>query len=157
MSKKLVVLGWMTALCCTVCVAQENPRGPRTLLVSVPITGSPANAGVEDGSGRNPFSTIQAAVDVASQGDTVRVKKGVYRNSGFGSSENNGPVVLIKRGGDSAGGSLTLLGEPGAVIEYDGSGGILGGQGVAYVAVRNFVIKGPAGDQRVVSFTAQAG
>ena len=54
-------------------------------------------------------------------------------------------------------GSLTLLGEPGAVIEYDGSGGILGGQGVAYVAVRNFVIKGPAGDQRVVSFTAQAG
>jgi hypothetical protein len=38
----------------------------------------------EDGSNQNPFGTIQAAVDVASPGDSVRVDQGVHHNPGFG-------------------------------------------------------------------------
>jgi pectin methylesterase-like acyl-CoA thioesterase len=144
MSKNPVVLGLMTALCCVVCVAQENSHTPRVLLVSAPAAGSVASASTEDGSSQKPFSSIQAAFDAASPGDTVRVKKGVYRNPGFGTSDNNGPVVLFSKGGSAAGGSITLLGEPGAVIEYDGSGGILGAKDVAYVTVQGLVIKGPA-------------
>ncbi len=101
MSKSLVVFAILTALCCAVSPAEEKPRNPRVLIVSMPAAGLPAKAGVEDGSNQNPFSTIQAAVDVASPGDTVQVKKGVYRNLGFGTSETNGPAVLINKGGNA--------------------------------------------------------
>ena len=144
MSKSLVVFAFLTALCCAVSPAEGKPGNPRVFIVSMPAAGSPANAAAEDGSDQNPFSTIQAAVDVASPGDTVRVKKGVYHNPGFGTSETNGPAVLIKKGGNAEGGNLTLLGEPGVVIEYDGSGGILGAKDVSYVTIENFVVKGPA-------------
>jgi parallel beta-helix repeat protein len=144
MSKSLVVFGFLTALLCAVNPAEGNPGNHRVFIVSMPAAGSPANAGAEDGSDQNPFSTIQAAVDVASPGDTVRVKKGVYHNPGFGTSETNGPAVLIKKGGNVEGGNLTLRGEPGVVIEYDGSGGILGARDVSYVRIENFVVKGPA-------------
>jgi parallel beta-helix repeat protein len=144
MNKNLVVFAFLTALCCAVSPDEENPRNPRVFIVAMPAAGSPANAGAEDGSNEHPFSTIQAAGDVALPGDTVRVKKGVYHNPGFGTSNTNGPAVLIKKGGNAEGGNLTLLGEPGAVIEYDGSGGILGAKDVSYVTIKNFVVKGPA-------------
>jgi parallel beta-helix repeat protein len=144
MRKSMMVFAFLTALCCAVSSAAENPRTPRVLIVAMPTAGSPANSGAENGSNQNPFTTIQAAVDAASPGDTIRVKKGVYRNPGFGTSETNGPVVLIKKGGDAKDGILTLQGEPGAVIEFDGSGGILGAKNVSYVTIKNFVVKGPA-------------
>jgi len=144
MSKSLVVLALLAALCIVVSPAQENRRNHRVLIVSARDTGSPAKADHEDGSDHSPFSTIQAAVDAASPGDTVQVKKGVYHNSNFGTSETNGPVVLITKGGSADGGNLTLKGEPGVLIEYDGSGGILGAKNVSYVTIENFVVKGPA-------------
>jgi parallel beta-helix repeat protein len=52
--------------------------------------------------------------------------------------------VLIRKGGNTERGNLTLLGEPGVVIEYDGSGGILGAPDVSFVTIRNFLVKGPA-------------
>jgi hypothetical protein len=140
----LVLLAFFTALCCAKSAAQGSKRHPRIVVVSLPTPGSPASAGAENGSDEHPFSTIQAAVDVVSPGDTVRVRKGVYHNAGFGTSENNGPAVLIKNGGSAEGGQLTLLAEPGVVIEYDGSSGILGATNVSYIAIHNFVVKGPA-------------
>ena len=64
----------------------------------------------------------------------------------FGTAETNGPVVLITSGGNAENGRLTLQGEPGAVIEYEGSGGILGSKDVSYVTIRNFQIRGLAED-----------
>src|SRR5580700_5189366 len=144
MSKRLMVFAFLAAFCCAVNPAQEKPRDARVLMVSLPAAGSPASAAAEDGSDQHPFSTIQAAVDAAAPGDTVRVKKGVYRNPGFGTSDTNGPAVLIKKGGNAADGKLTLQGEPGAIIEYDGSGGILAAADVSYVTIQSFLVRGPA-------------
>jgi hypothetical protein len=146
MHRSLAVIAFVAALGRPVGVAGEHPPVPRMLIVSAPAAGSPANAAAaaEDGSDQHPFSTIQAAVDLSSPGDIVRVKKGVYHNPGFGTSDTNGPAVLINKGGSADGGNLTLLGEPGVVIEYDGSGGILAAKDVSYVRIENFVVKGPA-------------
>ena len=138
------MIAFVAAVGCALGAATEYPPAPRVLIVAAPAAGSPASAAAEDGSEEHPFSTIQAAVDVSSPGDTVRVKKGVYHNAGFGTSETNGPAVLIDKGGSADGRSLTLLGEPGVVIEYDGSGGILAAKDVSYVTIRNFTVKGPA-------------
>ena len=62
----------------------------------------------------------------------------------LGPLETNGPAVLITKGGSAEGGNLTLKGEPGVLIEYDGSGGILGAKDVSYVTIKDFVVKGPA-------------
>ncbi len=144
MTRNLAPLAFLTMLCCAAGPAQDDHHRHRVLIVLAHAEGSREDARAEDGSSEKPFRTIQAAVDVASPGDTIRVTKGVYRNPGFGTGENNGPAVLIGKGGNAGEGSLTLLGEPGAVIEFDGSGGILGGQGTAYVRIQNFVVKGPA-------------
>jgi len=146
MNRNVAVIAILTALCCAGIQSQENPRNHRVLIVSPPDSGSRAITRAEDGSDENPFHTIQAAIDAASPGDTVQVKKGGYHNLGFGTSDTNGPAVLIQKGGNAERGNLTLQGEPGVVIEYDGSGGILGANDVSFVTIKNFAVKGPAAE-----------
>jgi parallel beta-helix repeat protein len=144
MRKFLVVFLFLVAFCCAAISAQENPHNARVLIVSMSAAASPAKAGAEDGSDQIPFSTIQAAVDAATPGDAIRVKKGIYHNAGFGTSDTNAPAVLITKGGSAERGNLILQGDPGVVIEYDGGGGILGGPNVSFVTIKNFTVKGPA-------------
>ena len=99
MIKSLLAFAFLIALCYPTIQADENHRIPRVLIVSMHSPGSPANAGAENSSDQKPFSTIQAAVDVAGPADTVRAGKGIYHNPGVGTSETDRPVVLITKGG----------------------------------------------------------
>ncbi len=73
------------------------------------------------------YHSIQAALDAAQPGDTVRVAPGVYHEH---------PVV--KR-------PVVLLGEPGAVIEGDGRGTVLTVNAAA--VIRGFTVRGSGADQ----------
>jgi nitrous oxidase accessory protein len=73
------------------------------------------------------FRSIQAAVDAARPGDTVRVAAGVYHEH---------PVI------DSP---VVLLGAPGAVIDGDGRGSVL--TVTAPATVRGFTIRSSGADQ----------
>ena|GEM_PF-3567943 len=73
--------------------------------------------------GNGGYSTIQAAVNAASAGDTVHVKPGTYHER-----------VTMKSG-------VTVEGEPGAVLEGDGSTAVTFGTGVHDAVLEGFDIR----------------
>jgi hypothetical protein len=92
------------SLCSSACVSRAQDKPTRILHVSV--TGSD-----EDGGSRTrPLRSIQAALERAEPGDTIRVAAGDYR-----------PRVVTVRAG-KPGAPIALVGSPGARITGDGSG-----------------------------------
>lgn len=75
--------------------------GLHAAVIHVAPGGSPG----ADGSERAPFGSVQAALDRAGAGDTVRLRAGVYRER-----------VAFKNGGRH-GAPVTLEGEPGAILD----------------------------------------
>ncbi|EIQ01354.1 lysophospholipase L1-like esterase [Opitutaceae bacterium TAV1] len=73
-------------------------------------TGDTAVAGAASGSVDAPFASIQAALDLAGPGDTVRVHPGIYHE-----------YVTFRRSG-TPDHPVTLEGEPGAILDGSRSG-----------------------------------
>jgi parallel beta-helix repeat protein len=107
----------------------------------VSISGSDENTGEMS----QPFLSIQHAMNQVQPGDTVHVRAGTYRNEGFGEGDDNNSVVQLNNahsGTENAWVTLQNYGNEKAIIEFDGSGGIIGGN-VSYLRIKGFEIIGP--------------
>ena len=111
-------------------------------------SGSDAN----DGSEVSPFKTINRAISSVSEGGTIYVMDGIYRNANYGSvnvstytNMNNSHVVTINKSG-SEGAYITLRNYPNhaPIIEFDGSGGIKIADNMNYIIVEGFEVVGPS-------------
>lgn len=113
------------------------------------INGSNSNDGLSESS---PFLTINKGISEVSEGGTVYVMNGTYRNVGYGTVDpssntnmNNPHVVTINKSG-SEGAYITIKNLEGhnPKIEFDGRGGIVISDYMNYIIVEGFEVEGPA-------------
>ena len=113
------------------------------------INGSNTNDGLSESS---PFLTINKGISEVSEGGTVYVMNGTYRNVGYGTVDpssntnmNNPHVVTINKSG-SEGAYITIKNLDGhnPKIEFDGRGGIVISDYMNYIIVEGFEVEGPA-------------
>tara|TARA_B110000003_G_scaffold96909_1_gene99051 strand:+ start:29931 stop:32234 length:2304 start_codon:yes stop_codon:yes gene_type:complete len=111
--------------------------------------GSNSNDGLSESS---PFLTINKGISEVSEGGTVYVMNGTYRNVGYGTVDpstntnmNNPHVVTINKSG-SEGAYITIKNLEGhePKIEFDGRGGIVISDYMNYIIVGGFEVEGPA-------------
>ena len=113
------------------------------------INGSNSNDGLSESS---PFLTINKGISQVSEGGTVYVMNGTYRNVGYGTVEpssntnmNNPHVATINKSG-SEGAYITIKNLDGhePKIEFDGRGGIIISDYMNYIIIEGFEVEGPA-------------
>ncbi len=111
--------------------------------------GSDSNDGLSESS---PFLTINKGISQVSEGGTVYVMNGTYRNVGYGTVDpssntnmNNPHVVTINKSG-SEGAYITIKNLDGhePKIEFDGRGGIIISDYMNYIIIEGFEVEGPA-------------
>ena len=111
--------------------------------------GSDSNDGLSESS---PFLTINKGISQVSEGGTVYVMNGTYRNVGYGSVDpstntnmNNPHVATINKSG-SEGAYITIRNLEGhePKIEFDGRGGIVISDYMNYIIIEGFEVEGPA-------------
>ena len=111
--------------------------------------GSNSNDGLSESS---PFLTINKGISQVSEGGTVYVMNGIYRNVGYGTVDpssntnmNNPHVVTINKSG-SEGAYITIKNLDGhePKIEFDGRGGIIISDYMNYIIIEGFEVEGPA-------------
>ena len=111
--------------------------------------GSNSNDGLSESS---PFLTINKGISEVSEGGTVYVMNGTYRNVGYGSVDpstntnmNNPHVATINKSG-SEGAYITIRNLEGhePKIEFDGRGGIVISDYMNYIIIEGFEVEGPA-------------
>ena len=113
------------------------------------INGSNTNDGLSESS---PFLTINKGISEVSEGGTVYVMNGTYRNVGYGTVDpssntnmNNPHVVTInKSGSEVAYITIKNLDGHNPKIEFDGRGGIVISDYMNYIIVEGFEVEGPA-------------
>jgi len=121
--------------------------------------GSNSNDGLSESS---PFLTINKGISEVSEGGTVYVMNGTYRNVGYGTVDpssntnmNNPHVATINKSG-SEGAYITIKNLDGhePKIEFDGRGGIIISDYMNYIIIEGFEVEGPAAsityDQAIV-------
>ena len=113
------------------------------------INGSNSNDGLSESS---PFLTINKGISQVSEGGTVYVMNGTYRNVGYGTVDpssntnmNNPHVATINKSG-SEGAYITIKNLDGhePKIEFDGRGGIIISDYMNYIIIEGFEVEGPA-------------
>ena len=111
--------------------------------------GSNSNDGLSESS---PFLTINKGISEVSEGGTVYVMNGTYRNVGYGTVDpssntnmNNPHVATINKSG-SEGAYITIKNLDGhePKIEFDGRGGIIISDYMNYIIIEGFEVEGPA-------------
>ena len=111
--------------------------------------GSNTNDGLSESS---PFLTINKGISEVSEGGTVYVMNGTYRNVGYGTVDpssntnmNNPHVATINKSG-SEGAYITIKNLDGhePKIEFDGRGGIVISDYMNYIIIEGFEVEGPA-------------
>ena len=111
--------------------------------------GSNSNDGLSESS---PFLTINKGISEVSEGGTVYVMNGTYRNTGYGSVDpssntnmNNPHVATInKSGSENAYITIKNLENHEPKIEFDGRGGIVISDYMNYIIIEGFEVEGPA-------------
>jgi len=138
-SSYVVCIAVLVALLATLVNPPEmTSRGDNEAPMTIYVDAGAESSG--SGTSTDPFRTIQAGLDAAIPGARIVVRAGIYRNRNYGTDKSAGWVANIRQGGTSSS-YTTLEGEPGAIIEFDGGAGV--SISADYVAVENFIIRGP--------------
>ena len=85
----------LLAFAATLCAFAAG-AAPRTLWVDKSL-GDDGYAGIDIGETNHPYASIQAAVNAASNGDTVKVLPGVYENGGYVADKVSNRVYIAKK------------------------------------------------------------
>jgi hypothetical protein len=108
----------------------------------------------EAGTREQPFTSVDAASDLAQPGDTVYFLEGTYQNPSYGVLNASGTreiwekddeIIKINNLHGTAEAPITYAAEPGAhvILQYDGAGAIVA-RASSYLNFEGFDIRGPA-------------